>query len=1523
MAYIDQFSAESLLVIKKPPSESPTINLINTIGESTFLEDRFVCFAYRYQYANGEFSAVSQFSDPAFAAASFGFTPVSFLNEGMINDFNAVEVTVNTGDSLVMGFEILFKEMQDPTIKIIERVDKLAQGVGNNDDFTLVFDGSKIFTVLPENEILRLYDNVPLKAQAQTIMGNRLVYGNYIEGYDLKDRFNNAVNFNYSATLDQAEVELIDVPSTIGQGYYTYGATQSVDNSILTIDLTGIALNKGSRISFEIAFIHSSFSTTAGVAPTSTTPFTQLSFNYILQQDFSDAYTLATSADFVAKIGSSTSIQTVTNSCNGFTFTDEFNCVISNLGSFVKTESGISAGAEGFQIYAYPTENTIGLQLLAMKFVDSANTTYEYYRLSSADVQYTGTSNNYSLHSNRGYEIGIIYMDDFNRSSTALVSPNNTVSVPCSGSEFINKIQVNIPGGQAGGAPAMIAPFWAKRFKFCIKPDRDLYETIYTNIFFQANDTNDAFFLLEGENANKVQAGDRLIVKSDANGVRTNCTIATVLEKETKTKGFITFPDPLNPSSDLDAPSGTYMKINPNNFSVVNNTDAGGNFVFKGTESNSVNKTNHFPKIFYSVSVPNSAGSGATSFIDYTIPTGSRVKITINMNRSGGGASAACQNLRWEFEEEVFVAVDYTNFKEFFDGENISALIQDKSTFTQGRSGSTTTYNGTIVYSQSGSSATSISTAKPVSSDLSQQHLNYYFEFFKSDTGGNATGETFLGISGDRRCAGRGRSSLEVNIEVIRADNTIVFETQPLDALPDVWYENDLSFSIDALGQHSGSSQDQIIDFQNAGLNTAQDAIIDTGFYNCITFGNGVESFKIRDSVNGKTLNFGNRTFTTSSQIYKQAHRFADLTYSGVFNDESNVNKLNEFNLGLANFKTLEDSFGPVRKLHARRNDILTLQEDRISYVLVGKDILTDAGGGGALTSVPTVLGKQIARPEEYGISNNPESFASWGVDTFFTDSKRGSVVKITGADVGNDRLSIISKAGMRSWFRDMFINSISTQKLGGYDPYTDEFVLATNSENTFEFNECIPCDTTQFIAVNPGVATVFCVDEGLETGTVTVSYIIPESESDNIISEENTPSGAGLVNVITETADVEIVTEATSTAGSGPGYVINAFYNGVVYTSGIVYISGSFTVPKSIADIKEITIEVSTVSQVSDNIEITVSCPAQTDITLYNIAITSNSDATKLIHNQYRWTDNVSSSPLQSNQVVFQSSTTNPIVSQYLTVNGALGSNAIPDEGALVSIISNKINNDNYDFDTVSNRLMYLRSSTVYSNTSTDINALLAAANNATPIVTDNDRNYATFTMPSGTSTDKHLYLIWDYRNTTSMSLCQDTTSAVNACCNCSAPSPVVPCGAVASYSGGQSYPDTQTITLGAGTGTVTLQFEAIDIPDRFIVEFDGSIVIDTQYRGDGTKIPQLNQTLVSDNLTEPNNGVYTGHTYIGASTGAADAPLPSTGDGTFFVGGKGTVSFTKSTATTTATLKVYGPLAGTKWRATLKCAT
>ena len=51
---------------------------------------------------------------------------------------------------------------------------------------TIAFTNRKIFSVLPDSEIFRTFDNVPQIAKAQTLMGNRLVYGNYVEGYDFK-----------------------------------------------------------------------------------------------------------------------------------------------------------------------------------------------------------------------------------------------------------------------------------------------------------------------------------------------------------------------------------------------------------------------------------------------------------------------------------------------------------------------------------------------------------------------------------------------------------------------------------------------------------------------------------------------------------------------------------------------------------------------------------------------------------------------------------------------------------------------------------------------------------------------------------------------------------------------------------------------------------------------------------------------------------------------------------------------------------------------------------------------------------------------------------------------------------------------------------------------------------------------------------------------------------------------------------------------------------------------------------------
>ena len=128
----------------------------------------------------------------------------------------------------------------------------------------------------------------------------------------------------------------------------------------------------------------------------------------------------------------------------------------------------------------------------------------------------------------------------------------------------------------------------------------------------------------------------------------------------------------------------------------------------------------------------------------------------------------------------------------------------------------------------------------------------------------------------------------------------------------------------------------------------------------------------------------------------------------------------------------------------------------------------------------------------------------------------------------------------------------------------------------------------------------------------------------------------------------------------------------------------------------------------------------------------------------------------------------------------------------------------------------------------------------------------------------------------------------------NCPAPStPAISCGVQSNYSGGQSYPQTDIITLGSNTGTVTLSFGAISIPDKFIVEFDGVEVINTGYRGASYNQIPLDNSLIA----------------LGEPTELIVGP------------GSGTATFQKTTATTTATVKVYAPMSGTGWSYILSC--
>jgi hypothetical protein len=128
--------------------------------------------------------------------------------------------------------------------------------------------------------------------------------------------------------------------------------------------------------------------------------------------------------------------------------------------------------------------------------------------------------------------------------------------------------------------------------------------------------------------------------------------------------------------------------------------------------------------------------------------------------------------------------------------------------------------------------------------------------------------------------------------------------------------------------------------------------------------------------------------------------------------------------------------------LDSRDSDLLVFQQDKVSRVLYGKNLLFDAVGGGSVASIPEVLGTDIPFYGEYGISNNPESFVRWGSERYFTDARRGAVLKLTG-----EGLEVVSSKGMNDFFRDDFRDNPNTKKLGSYDPHNKLYILACSND--------------------------------------------------------------------------------------------------------------------------------------------------------------------------------------------------------------------------------------------------------------------------------------------------------------------------------------------------------------------------------------------------------------------------------------------------------------------------------------------
>ena len=191
------------------PNYNPKFN-----GDPDFLEDKFVRFSYRFKYEDGNYSVMAPFTQPTFIPKQDGYfigqttptgnttdeqstyrsTVVDFMENKVNNIFLQLPLPLDANNDGIQAInlfnalkiseiEILYKESDALAVQVVDVIPR--EGTFGyerfNTDTTIEYNyqGNKPYKTLPEAELIRVYDKVPVRAHNQEIISNRLVYGNF------------------------------------------------------------------------------------------------------------------------------------------------------------------------------------------------------------------------------------------------------------------------------------------------------------------------------------------------------------------------------------------------------------------------------------------------------------------------------------------------------------------------------------------------------------------------------------------------------------------------------------------------------------------------------------------------------------------------------------------------------------------------------------------------------------------------------------------------------------------------------------------------------------------------------------------------------------------------------------------------------------------------------------------------------------------------------------------------------------------------------------------------------------------------------------------------------------------------------------------------------------------------------------------------------------------------------------------------------------------------------------------------
>ncbi|MEK6266882.1 MAG: hypothetical protein N2B06_19260 [Clostridium sp.] len=203
-----------------------------------------------------------------------------------------------------------------------------------------------------------------------------------------------------------------------------------------------------------------------------------------------------------------------------------------------------------------------------------------------------------------------------------------------------------------------------------------------------------------------------------------------------------------------------------------------------------------------------------------------------------------------------------------------------------------------------------------------------------------------------------------------------------------------------------------------------------------------IEESRVRGGFNNTSTDYGAKAYLVEDEP-NQSDKINTLIYSGIFNSRTGINKTNVFSVGEDITKSLDPVNGSVQKLYAEDTNLNIFQELKVSRALIDKDAIYSAEGGGTVTSSTLVIGAIQPYLGDYGISTNPESFAIYGFNKYFSDSNKNVILRLSRSGIDE-----ISSLGMKDYFRDELnrikVASSPGKVIGGWDIYTSQYFIST-----------------------------------------------------------------------------------------------------------------------------------------------------------------------------------------------------------------------------------------------------------------------------------------------------------------------------------------------------------------------------------------------------------------------------------------------------------------------------------------------